>query len=547
MRRLILPLTVGVSMLVVVLVALPVRQPVFAAEAGETQRRASQADLASADTGDVISKALAYIQSQQQPDGGIDAFASGASNPSGTARAMLALVAAGRPVDSMTAAGGASLIDYLKAHAISYTHDATGTLFPESAGLLLAAASAGQEDPTDFGGMDIVAELEAAFHPASGAYSTTAAQDFASGAASDLNQAWAILGLSAAGRSVPISATSYLIDSQAPDGAWSVGDPDTTAYAVVALIESGNVEPTDPAIQKAIEFFRASQTPEGGWRPSWDTDPINADTTGWIMQALTVAGDALTAESWAKPGGDPVTALIGLQKPDGSIGGTYVNAYSTIEALFGLAGKPLFSLALTNRAGLVVQLGAGSTLTRCVEFGEDSLSGFDVLQRSGLSVEASFDAGTGTFVCRIENAGCPVENCSCAFPPDYWSYWHLRDGSWAYASVGANSYTVHDGDVEGWSWGAGEPPAVHTFDQICAPSGAAVEVAPAPTVAAAPPATPHAVAATPEPATPSPSASDQPVQEPTSDSSSPAGYVVFAVIAVVLGGILLLPRIRRRL
>ncbi|HKZ85646.1 MAG TPA: prenyltransferase/squalene oxidase repeat-containing protein [Anaerolineae bacterium] len=544
MHRLILPVTVGVSMLVVVLAALPVRQPVSAAEAGETQRQASQADLASADTGDVISKALAYIHSQQQPDGGIDAFASGASNPSGTARAVLALVAAGRPVDSMTAAGGATMIDYLKAHAITYTHDATGTLFPESAGLLLAAASAAQEDPTDFGGMDIVAELEASFRPATGVYSTTAAQDFASGTASDLNQAWAILGLSAASRPVPISATSYLIDSQAPDGTWFFGDADTTAYAVVALIESGNVEPADPVIQKAIEFFRASQTPEGGWRPSWDTDPINADTTGWIMQALIVAGDAPTAESWAKPGGDPVTALIGLQKPDGSIGGTYVNAYSTIEALFGLAGQPLFSLAPTNRAGLVVQLGSDSTLTRCVEFGEDSLSGFDVLQRSDLPVEASFDAGTGTFVCRIENAGCPVENCSCAFPPDYWSYWHLRDGSWAYASVGANSYTVHAGDVEGWSWGAGEPPAVFTFDQICAPSQApsgtgAAEVAPSPASQASLPATP-------EPTTSPPSVPGQPVQDQTSDAPSIAGYVVFAVIAVVLGGILLLPRIRRR-
>ncbi|HET7090026.1 MAG TPA: hypothetical protein VFL17_15425, partial [Anaerolineae bacterium] len=136
--------------------------------------------------------------------------------------------------------------------------------------------------------------------------------------------------------------------------------------------------------------------------------------------------------------------------------------------------------------------------------------------------------------------------CSCAFPPDYWSYWHLRDGSWAYASVGASSYTVHDGDVEGWSWGAGEPPALFTFDQICAPSSAA-EVAPAPSVAALPLATPHAAAATPELAIPSPSASGQPAQQQTSDSPSPAGYVVFAVIAVVLGGILLLPRIRRRL
>jgi hypothetical protein len=122
-----------------------------------------------------------------------------------------------------------------------------------------------------------------------------------------------------------------------------------------------------------------------------------------------------------------------------------------------------------NRVGLVVRFGDGSLTMRCIEFGGSEISGYDVLERSGLSVTAAFDSGQGAAICKIEHEGCPVEDClTCAYP-NYWAYWHLRDGSWAYSQVGASGYQAHDGDVEGWSWGTGDPPPVVPFDQICAP------------------------------------------------------------------------------
>jgi uncharacterized repeat protein (TIGR01451 family) len=121
----------------------------------------------------------------------------------------------------------------------------------------------------------------------------------------------------------------------------------------------------------------------------------------------------------------------------------------------------------TNRAGLVVRFGDGSYITRCIPFSESEISGLDVLTRSGLTVVAA-----GWAICDIEGeSGCTAEDCFCQCPGGggpciYWSYWHLGNGSWDYSGVGSGGYKVHNGDVEGWSWGSEAPPIV-SFDEIC--------------------------------------------------------------------------------
>ncbi len=299
---------------------------------------------------DPLGQAVAFLQSQQQPDGGLDAFGFGASSASGTARAVLALAAQGYDPALLTAASGQSALDYLRAQAITYTHDASGTtpahLFPANAGLLLTAVSAAGENPASFGGMNLVAQLTATYHADTGAYSTTAVLGWTSGAASALNQSWAILGLSAAGQPVPLTATAYLAALQGADGSWDWGSPDTTGLAALALLGSGHYGPADAPIQAALDFFRQTQLPSDGWRPSWDSDPLNADSTAWALQALSAAGFAPDSLAW----NDPAAALLSLQQSDGRIGGTYANAYSTAEALFGLSGRPLYALAPRTQA-----------------------------------------------------------------------------------------------------------------------------------------------------------------------------------------------------
>ena len=305
--------------------------------------------------------------------------------------------------------------------------------------------------------------------PIHGAYSTTAQQDFSSGAASDLSQAWAILGLSLAGRSIPEAAPQYLIKSQAVDGSWGAGDPDTTALAVTALLASRKVNAQDQTIQKAISYFHSTQAESGGWRPSWDTDPLNADSTGWILQALVSAGEDLRGQNWLVNRINPLDALMGLQKPDGSIGGTYANTYSTAEAIIGLSGIPLSNLGITPavyRAGLAVFWGDNSLYTTCISFTESSISGLDLLQRSGLVVETATNPTQGTAVCKIGEVGDPSNDCFGSMP-NYWAYFQMGATGWEYSVTGAEKGQVMDGSVNAWSWGKGDAPALITFQNIC--------------------------------------------------------------------------------
>ncbi|MCS6826725.1 MAG: hypothetical protein NZ553_08945 [Caldilinea sp.] len=132
-----------------------------------------------------------------------------------------------------------------------------------------------------------------------------------------------------------------------------------------------------------------------------------------------------------------------------------------------------------NRAGLVIVHGDGGVLTQCIAFAAPSLSGAELLMRSGLDL--AMEAGaTGVAICRIDGEGCnfPQESCFCrceSSPCLYWSYWRLKGDEWVYSNRGAGNTTVHHGDVEGWRWGASagetaEPPPPMTFEQICSPA-----------------------------------------------------------------------------
>ncbi len=125
--------------------------------------------------------------------------------------------------------------------------------------------------------------------------------------------------------------------------------------------------------------------------------------------------------------------------------------------------------AAANRVGLVIAYGNGTVKNQCISFSADKLSGVQVLQASGLPLQVSYNS-SGAAVCKIGKVGCPVNNCFCDSPPNFWAYWHLKDGNWTFSQFGASSSSVGDGDVEGWVWGPGQsnPPAQTAFDQICA-------------------------------------------------------------------------------
>jgi hypothetical protein len=200
-----------------------------------------------------------------------------------------------------------------------------------------------------------------------------------------------------------------------------------------------------------------------------------------------------------------------------------------------------------HRAGLVVVHGDGSVVSACVAFSEESISGVELLRRSGLEVTLDAYGGLGYGVCAIGDEGCSAgQDCFCQCRSDpcaYWVYSHRNpDGSWAISGTGANGWQVRDGDVDGWVWGDGSAaPPVITFEQVCPPD-------------AAPPATPMAVYEAPSlPVTPAPlpspifpTATPPPQAEPHERTGSPLGYVVFGIVALGLAGWLIVAGTRGR-
>ena len=156
-----------------------------------------------------------------------------------------------------------------------------------------------------------------------------------------------------------------------------------------------------------------------------------------------------------------------------------------LEGRLVILGLPLLALFLvitnqgmaqeSNQAGIVVHLGESESLSRCVTFTEEDISGLELLERSGLATEIRVE-GMGSLVCSINDTGCPANDCFCECRGGseciYWSYWQESTEGWQYARLGASSYRVSSGEIEGWSWGPGSltdaiaPPAL-TFDQIC--------------------------------------------------------------------------------
>lgn len=136
---------------------------------------------------------------------------------------------------------------------------------------------------------------------------------------------------------------------------------------------------------------------------------------------------------------------------------------------------PQLAAQSDNRAALVVNMGGGNVQTKCVSFPEEQITGYDLLQRSGLGLVVEVQ-GAGALVCSIDGIGCPAENClcQCAGGSDcvYWSYWHKIGGNWQYSAGGSSSYPIKNGMVDGWSWGPGasnqaNPPPNVAFEEVC--------------------------------------------------------------------------------
>jgi hypothetical protein len=128
-----------------------------------------------------------------------------------------------------------------------------------------------------------------------------------------------------------------------------------------------------------------------------------------------------------------------------------------------LAGSPVAGQDL-HHAGLVVRHGDGRIIYAYVAFPEESISGVELLRRSGISLVTIGFGGLGEGVCTIDGEGCPASECRkrvCQGSGEnapYWQYFRQRSpGEWFSLSLGASATKVRDGDVYGWSWTGRDP------------------------------------------------------------------------------------------
>lgn len=142
--------------------------------------------------------------------------------------------------------------------------------------------------------------------------------------------------------------------------------------------------------------------------------------------------------------------------------------------LLGLVSVRGGSAQALDHFGLVIQYQDGKIDTYCIKIDHEPFKGIDALERAGLELGLEYNGSTGSAVCKIGRDGCAPDNCFCNMP-NYWTYWHLGKDSqdqprWIYSQLGASSYNVTGGSVEGWRFGPGQQPEVlPAFDEVCRP------------------------------------------------------------------------------
>ncbi len=193
----------------------------------------------------------------------------------------------------------------------------------------------------------------------------------------------------------------------------------------------------------------------------------------------------------------------------------YIVAVTALIAAFGIGIAALTirtnAQANLNHAALIVRMKDGGVATRCVAFSESEITGYDLLRRAEMPVIV--DVSNGVSVCKIgPTSGCnyPAQKCFCDCQDlsgtcIYWMYYYQDKGQWKYATLGAGSQKVRNGDVNGWVYDAGTAaggvfPPVISYEQICdaAPPPVTPDAHPVtPTLASAPASTVASVVITP--------------------------------------------------
>ncbi len=276
------------------------------------------------DGAEPIARAVDFLLSVQNEDGGFPNGFAPESDLSATADAVLALAAAG--VDfAETFADAPSPLDFLAEQLESDAEISVGQL----AKIVNALVAAGL-DPAQFADRDLVAQL------------LDAQADDGTFGSGPFDHCLTLVALENAGAAVPQEAVEAALAAQNEDGGWAFmaetpSDTNSTALCVQALAA---LEAED-AIDAALAYLAAIQNEDGGWpyqNPSDYGTDSDTNSTALVVQALLAVG--LEEETAA-----PVAWLLEMQQESGAFAfqAAYLddNILATVAVIPSLAGLPL--------------------------------------------------------------------------------------------------------------------------------------------------------------------------------------------------------------
>jgi hypothetical protein len=283
-----------------------------------------------------VCRAVQWLRTQQLPDGSFGFRAPDGSvfpSASATADVVYALALLGEnPAGPAWTRGGRSALAGLEALAPTYVYNDAG-----QAGKAARAAALAGGNPRAFGGLDLIAIIQAAYDPTTGRYDPYFAY----------RHTLAVEGLLRAGVPVPPAALAAVLQAQLSAGGWAwsferqIIDVDSTGRALQLLAGLTNVQAPE-AFARAADYLAAAQTPAGGWRAEGQTLPPNANSTALAVDGLAAAGFDPQAERFQRHGRGGLETLLSFQEASGAFvyireaGKEEVRLMATADALAAL-------------------------------------------------------------------------------------------------------------------------------------------------------------------------------------------------------------------
>jgi LPXTG-motif cell wall-anchored protein len=316
---------------------------------------ATAANAATSDNATAAAKAVTWLETQQQADGGFEVSGFAGFETPDTVLAIAEQAQTGTTwstgealaaVQATTSSAGKTPLDALDDFADG------GLSAGQAAKLIVLDVAALGLDPSHFdpqgdGGTstDLIGTVDAAFNPADGSYSSLGTFNAT---------LYAALAEKVAHGTVPAKTLDLVRARQQTVGGWSFdadttgatqADNDTTALAIEALV-AGGADATDANVKSGLRFLATGQQANGSWQAFGADDPNSTAVAELAIRAAgfdpattcwrdTVASDVATTVT-----GSPDAWLRSQQQADGHIASPNdsfgLNTFATSQSVQGL-------------------------------------------------------------------------------------------------------------------------------------------------------------------------------------------------------------------